>query len=489
MSTASDCKLLASAFPTFGISETACCGDIQSTGVGCDPSTGRINWIQFNQRGVRAPIPPQLSRLTGLEILDLSQNQLTGPIPPELSILNVFKGFGRTIPSELKDLNNLIDLSLSNNRLTGSIPQGLGVLINERFTTIYVDNNYLTGTIPQYVAEMINRRISLNCFRPRDIVGAFTDSTTAANLTSFATSTINTWAATIVIVIVTNIAIVIVIVIVIIHHQPSLLWHHHPLLQQHALLKRQPLHPNTWWIIGGMVVTIVVVGIGIAVAVSIYRRRRNINLIKSLSDRNDHHAALPDHLQFTQPSGPDVDNTPQTPSVIIEQLNTAIPSDHHRKAKPNMCYGVDAAPVNSASPRRKGTVARYTETGHLPTVVSASSSRGQAAMALQKKLPPNLEIARSDGGSRTIVAPEVGQWLSENGLASGFIEIFKAHNVDGYQLLLLTPSRLFDIGITVDSMRSTILFCVEQLRDPNSAAVEGDSFLNDVPPEYSHIIP
>ena len=53
-------------------------------------------------------IPPELGKLTDLEMLGLATNALTGPIPPELA-----------------RLSSLRELWLSGNRLTGSLPPEL----------------------------------------------------------------------------------------------------------------------------------------------------------------------------------------------------------------------------------------------------------------------------------------------------------------------------------------------------------------------------
>ena len=68
-------------------------------------------------------IPAELGNLTNLEVLILSDNDLTGEIPAELG-----------------NLTNLIKVRLENNPLTGVIPQGwvrLASLASQRILHIY----------------------------------------------------------------------------------------------------------------------------------------------------------------------------------------------------------------------------------------------------------------------------------------------------------------------------------------------------------------
>ena len=44
---------------------------------------GSPSWT-ISRNGLNGEIPPELSNLAGLNVLDLSGNQLGGPIPPEL---------------------------------------------------------------------------------------------------------------------------------------------------------------------------------------------------------------------------------------------------------------------------------------------------------------------------------------------------------------------------------------------------------------------
>ncbi|KAI8831382.1 hypothetical protein BC829DRAFT_494548 [Chytridium lagenaria] len=85
---------------------------------------------------------------------------------------------------------------------------------------------------------------------------------------------------------------------------------------------------------------------------------------------------------------------------------------------------------------------------------------------------------------------DVEDWLTENGFALVVLEKFKSHQIDGYQLLLLSSSRLVEMGITVETMRDNLLYAVERLRVPMSPGIGVSTagsmtFANDAPPQYS----
>ncbi|KAJ1685396.1 hypothetical protein LUZ63_016786 [Rhynchospora breviuscula] len=74
-------------------------------------------------------IPPSLSTLPMLTVLDLSSNYLNG-----------------TIPSSLSTLQNLSNLDLSSNYLTGTIPSEL---VHGWANSLNLSNNRLTGELPR----------------------------------------------------------------------------------------------------------------------------------------------------------------------------------------------------------------------------------------------------------------------------------------------------------------------------------------------------
>lgn len=107
-------------------------------------------------------IPPEISLLTSLRIIDLSKNDLTVPVetllPTELGLLTslihlelAFNEFNGTIPSRLGQFTRLDHLRFTFNSFTGSVPSQLGLLTS--LTNLALDNNGLNGTLPSQIGR------------------------------------------------------------------------------------------------------------------------------------------------------------------------------------------------------------------------------------------------------------------------------------------------------------------------------------------------
>ena len=129
---------------------------------------GRVVELDLRSIRMRGTIPPVLSNLANLQILDLSENFLTGPIPAELGQLanlaslelrdNRLSG---PIPAELGNLSNLQTLDLGENQLSGKIPPELGNLSNLEALRLFL--NQLSGSIPPEMGQLASlKTLSLN---------------------------------------------------------------------------------------------------------------------------------------------------------------------------------------------------------------------------------------------------------------------------------------------------------------------------------------
>ncbi|KAK9220987.1 hypothetical protein WN944_009411 [Citrus x changshan-huyou] len=110
--------------------------------------------------------PVQLSQLNfscfpNLENLKIQSFPLNGSIPPEISALSKLKvldlssnGFTGSIPSEIGNLRNLVHLNISKNILTGTVPSTVGSLTNLK--NMDLSYNQLSGPLPQEIGNLKN---------------------------------------------------------------------------------------------------------------------------------------------------------------------------------------------------------------------------------------------------------------------------------------------------------------------------------------------
>ena len=105
-------------------------------------------------------LPSEMSRLSLLDVLDLSKTSLEGPIDAvyDLEALTELQlagcGFSGTLGTELGCLRDLAHLDLSWNNFSGSIPEELSQL--KELVVFRVNGNAgLTGSIPESYCNQI----------------------------------------------------------------------------------------------------------------------------------------------------------------------------------------------------------------------------------------------------------------------------------------------------------------------------------------------
>ena len=133
-------------------------------GLTVDESTAAVVGLELPERGLRGTIPPELSNLSSLRLLNLRHNELTGKIPPELGILADLEVLNLTdnfiegaIPSEILGLSNLTRLQLGGNLIEDQIPAELGDLT--ALTHLELDRNRIAGGIPSELGNLRNLRV------------------------------------------------------------------------------------------------------------------------------------------------------------------------------------------------------------------------------------------------------------------------------------------------------------------------------------------
>lgn len=142
---------------------------------------GRVTFLDLhdpnNSVGLVGPLPAELSNLTAirclllsnnqlsgnlpeswaafvnLELLMLDKNQFTGVLPDSWSGMKNIYGFGLDynylsgeLPQSWSVLQNLEDICLSHNQFTGLLPESWSALI--KLKSLFLNSNKLTGTLP-----------------------------------------------------------------------------------------------------------------------------------------------------------------------------------------------------------------------------------------------------------------------------------------------------------------------------------------------------
>ena len=115
---------------------------------GVETFGGRVVALRLGGNRLRGEIPPELSQLTDLEVLDLGSGKLSG-----------------AIPAWLGDLNQLRYLYLDNNLFEGEVPAALGNLTSLELLTLHRSVG-LRGALPETLTNITDLN-SLHFFESR----------------------------------------------------------------------------------------------------------------------------------------------------------------------------------------------------------------------------------------------------------------------------------------------------------------------------------
>ncbi|TKY60054.1 Leucine-rich repeat receptor protein kinase PXC2 [Spatholobus suberectus] len=94
-----------------------------------------LTYVDFSCNNLKGNIPPSITMLDSLQLLNLSSNGLKGEIP-----------------SSIGDLISLKTLSLASNSFSGSVPDSLSAIPG--LVHLDLSSNHLSGTIPTFISEM-----------------------------------------------------------------------------------------------------------------------------------------------------------------------------------------------------------------------------------------------------------------------------------------------------------------------------------------------
>jgi Leucine-rich repeat (LRR) protein len=119
---------------------------------------------------LKGELPVSIGNLPrSLQVLLLTQNQISGAIPPEIEHLtdltllhmenNLFAG---NLPDSIGNLSNLFVLSLSQNKLSGQVPLSIGDL--NKLSELYLQENNFSGLISRALGYCRNlETLNLSC--------------------------------------------------------------------------------------------------------------------------------------------------------------------------------------------------------------------------------------------------------------------------------------------------------------------------------------
>ncbi|GMH62053.1 hypothetical protein TL16_g03398 [Triparma laevis f. inornata] len=119
---------------------------------------GKLDWKNMDLGGV--DIPGDICKISHLEVLDLSENNISGRIPAGIGDLTELKliklgqnSLQNSIPDSLKNCEKLEVIHLHNNQLVGNIPD-CGKM--KQLKVLYLQQNKIQGTIPIRLGECDN---------------------------------------------------------------------------------------------------------------------------------------------------------------------------------------------------------------------------------------------------------------------------------------------------------------------------------------------
>nr|XP_043623896.1 receptor-like protein 4 [Erigeron canadensis] len=126
------------------------------SGVDCQFDSAKVKWfidgLGLDNQGLRGSLPDDISKLSHLQHMNLSENSIQGHIPSSLGniasleVLDLsYNFFNGSIPESLGGLTSVRILNLNGNSLSGKVPAALGGRLLHRASFNFTDNRGLCG--------------------------------------------------------------------------------------------------------------------------------------------------------------------------------------------------------------------------------------------------------------------------------------------------------------------------------------------------------
>lgn len=118
-----------------------------------------LNTLILSDNCISGPIPTQVANLSRLRTLDISNNRVTGFLPTEVAVMTSLlrldlsnNHFVGPFPLVLTSITELEILKLSNNDISGQMPSELGLMSSLRH--LWMSGNHLVGKLPDALSML-----------------------------------------------------------------------------------------------------------------------------------------------------------------------------------------------------------------------------------------------------------------------------------------------------------------------------------------------
>ncbi|PKI40935.1 hypothetical protein CRG98_038672, partial [Punica granatum] len=129
------------------------------SGVTCSPRTGHVTALDLSGLNISCPIPPQISSLSALRYLNLSNNLFNESFPAQLAVLKILQvldlynnNMSGPLPLVVTQMPALRHLHLGGNFFNGGIPPEYGQW--KFLEYLAVSGNELSGAIPPEIGNL-----------------------------------------------------------------------------------------------------------------------------------------------------------------------------------------------------------------------------------------------------------------------------------------------------------------------------------------------